>query len=263
MKKNMITWLRLMLIILTVIVIASSVIILNSLRTDEPNLIQISHSNIRNTVYIAGFLFFFIVVTVYFFLPLYFQRSLNDISTILKDIKNGVYDTEIDLEEKKRILDKEVYQIILQLNETKGVILKFDLEKKKKIMEHYNRIITILRVVSDGVMILDADGEIKYSNDQIIELFPQLEEAGNLVENTFPPEIENNLKKLAQVSLQKKKRQDPVQCFIPNLKRHITLDSALVRNDIGEIIGIVMVVRNLEKKKSEKKQDKESERIAT
>ncbi len=259
MKKKIIVWSRFMLVLLSVIMAVSAIMILNSLRVDEPNLIHLFHSNIRNTVYIGSFIFFFIVVTAYFFLPVYLQRSLNDISTILNDMKEGIYDFEIDLEEKKNLLDKEVYQIILQLNEVKDVILKFDKKKKEKIVEHYNRITSLLRVVGEGVLILDAEGNIKFSNDMILEVFPQLETNSNLILNSYPAEIENNLKKLVQTSLQKKKRQESVQCFIPNLKRHITLDSALVRNETGEIIGIVLVVQNLEKRKTERKPEKEKE----
>jgi signal transduction histidine kinase len=264
MNKKILSWFRVILILLSIIVFVSAAIILNSLKEDQPNLIHLFHSNIRNTVYIGTFLFFVLIATAYFYLPVHLKRSLGDISMILRDIQEGNYGVEIDLSEKKKMLDKSVFQIILQLYEVKSIVSKFDALKKKKIVEHYNRIVSLLRVVSEGVLILDAAGEIVFANDIVLETFPALEKNTNMLKNSYPPEIENNVKKLAQTSLQKKRRQEAQQCFIPNLKRHITLDSALVRDDAGDVIGVVLVMHNLEKRKTEKKEkDKEDEKSSS
>lgn len=258
MKTKIVSWIRLLIILMILIQVIGAVIILHSLRSDDPLLIHIFHANIRNTVYIGTFFFFFLAVTMFFFLPVYLKRIMQILITILRDWKNDAYDVDLDLEGKKKTLDKQVYDVVYQMSETRDLIQSFRNKRKKKITEHYNRIVSMLRIVKEGVMILDIRGNIIFINDILVEVFPQLENNQNLLENSYPVEIENNLKKLVQVSLQKHKRQEAVQCFIPNLKRHITIDSALVRDQAGEVNGIVVAVQNLEKKKPEKK-DKETE----
>lgn len=260
MRKKVVKWFRFMLILLGLIIIVSSIIILSRLNSDEPNLIQQFHSDIRNTVYISCFFFFFISVTAFFFLPIYLRRSMQDLITILKDWQNDAYEVEIDLDEKKKSLDKEVFQVLVQMNETRDKIQTFRRKRNEKIIEHYKRIKSLLWIVKEGVLILDLKGKIVFINDLVVEVFPQLEEEQNILENSYPSEIENNLKKLAKYSLNEKKQHESIQCFIPNLKRHITLESALVRNDLGEVTGLVIAVQNIEKRKSERKQEKESER---
>ena len=259
MKNKIVSWFRFFLIILSVIMLISVIVILHSLRTDDPYLIQLFHSNIRNTIYIGSVLFFIVVVTAYFFLPVHLKRSLSDISNVLDDFKRTVYNTELDLEEKKNSLDNEVYDILRQLMDAQKEIQKNNRDRKAKVFEHYSRITVLLRLVPDGVLIADLEGNIIFINDMLTEAFPQLEAETNILEKSYPAEIENHIKKLIQISLKQKKRQEPIQCFIPNLKRHITVDSALVRQKEGEVNGIVLVVQNLEKRKIERKQDKEKE----
>jgi len=263
MKNKIVIWFRLFLILLSVIMLVSVIVILHSLRTDEPHLIQLFHSNIRNTIYIGSFLFFFVVVTAYFFLPVHLKRSLSDVSTVLDDFKRSVYNTDIDLQEKKNTLDGEVYEILSQLMDAQKEIQKNNIDRGAKVFEHFSRITAILRLVPEGILISDLGGNIIFINDMLTEAFPHLEEEANILEKSYPPEIENNIKKIIQISLKEKKRQESLQCFIPNLKRHITIDSALVRNKEGDVNGIVLVVQNLDKRKVERKQekDKESERV--
>jgi len=259
MKNKIVSWFRFFLIILSVIMLISIIAILHSLRTDDLDLIQLFHSNIRNTIYIGSFLFFVVVVTAYFFLPVHLKRSLSDISNVLNDFKRTVYNTELDLEEKKKSLDNEVYDILRQLMDAQKEIQKNNRDRKAKVFEHYSRITALLRLLSEGILIADLEGNIIFINDVLTDTFPQLEVETNILEKSYPPEIENNLKKLIQSSLKQKKRQEYLQCYIPNLKRHITVDSALVRKKEGEVNGIVLVVQNLEKRKTERKQDKEKE----
>lgn len=257
MKHKYSNWLRLMIILLGLIVVLTFVLIYNTLQESELNLIPLQHENIRNTIYISLFLFFVIAVTVYFYIPIYLKRSLGSIKAVLRDIQQGVYDNEIDLAEMKEFLDPIVYDLLIQVNEMKETINTFDNLKKEKIYEHHNRLQTVFRLIQEGGLIIDLKGRIVFINDNLREAFPQLEEDDNMLEKSYPPEIENNLKKLINASFQEKKRLDAVQCFIPNLKRHITIDSALVRDQGGEITGLVVIIHNLEKKKSEKKQEKE------
>jgi len=257
MKQKFTKWLRVMLVLLTMIVMISVILVLNSLQENELNLIDMQHENIRNTLYIASFLYFVMAVTAYFYIPVNFKRTLNSVKGTLRDIQQGVYDNEIDLGEMSEFLDPAMYDLLVQVNEMKDTVRKFDKLKKMKIVEHNNRIKAILRIIQEGALIIDSKGKIVYINDNLTEAFPQFVEEDNLLEKSYPAEIANNIKKLAQMSLHEKKKLEAVQCFIPNLKRHITIDSALVRNEGGDIIGIVLIIFNLEKKKIKPKKGSE------
>ena len=261
MRNKIVSWYRFLLIILSFIMLVTVIVILNSLRTDEPHLIQLFHSNIRNTLYIGSFLFFVIAVTAYFFLPVHLKRSLSDVSAVIDDFKQTVFDTELDLEDKKKTVDNEIYILLRKLMEVQREIKKNSTGRKDKVFEHYSRIMVLLRLVPEGVLIADMKGNIIFINDVLSDAFPLLEAETNILTKSYPPEIENNFKKTVLNSLKQKKRLEPLQCFIPNLKRHVTIDSAMVRKKDGEVNGIVLVVQNMEKRKAERKQDKETERV--
>ena len=255
--------LRLILISLSLIILTTEIIILNILQNNDPRLIALHHESIRNTLYIASFIYFILAVIAYFNLPIYFRRSLLRVKSILRDIQQGIYDTEINMEEEKEILDPAIYELMLQVNEMKETVKIFDNLKREKIFEQYSRIKTILRIIQDGALILDNKGKIIFINDNLTETFPLLVEGENFLEKSYPEEIEQNLKKLALTSLRERKRLESVQCLIPSLNRHITIVSALVRNESGDIIGMALIVSNLEKKKIESKPEKGTEIIET
>ncbi|MCF7913104.1 MAG: hypothetical protein K9M99_11285 [Candidatus Cloacimonetes bacterium] len=260
MKNKIVSWYRFLLIILSAIMLVTVIVILNSLRTDEPHLIELFHANIRNTIYIGSFLFFVIVATVYFYLPVHLKRALSHISTVVDDFKKSIYDTDYGLEDKEKILDKEVFAVLNQLIDTRKEIKKNSMGRKAKVYEHYSRITVLMRLVTEGVLIADIKGNIIFINDTLMETFQQLKPETNILTTSYPLEIENNIKKIVMESLKQKKRMEPYQCFIPNLKRHINIDSALVRNEDGAVTGIVLVIQNLDKRKTERKPEKEPER---
>jgi signal transduction histidine kinase len=132
--------------------------------------------------------------------------------------------------------------------------LTFDKLKKDKIVEHHNRILAILNLTDDGFLALDMKGNILYINDIVTEYFPSISEHQNMIDSNFPPEVENNIKKYILHILKSKTKQQPQQFFRPSLKKHITLNSAVIRDANGQPAGIVISLTNLGSKKKEDKE---------
>jgi len=208
--------------------------------------------DVQNTIYITLFIQLLFVLILLFYIPVFLQKSFAGIHGILKEISKGIYSIDFEAENLEASLDKEFYTIILTIKFMLKSIKKFDELKKDKIIEHHNRIVSLLNLTNDGFMILDIRGNVVYINDLIIDIFPTINEKVNMIDSKFPPEVENNIKKYAVNVIKKRTKQEPLQFFIPALKRHITLKSAIIRNSSGTPTGAVISFMNLEKKKTEK-----------
>ena len=207
--------------------------------------------DIQNTLLITVFIQFVIVMIMIFYLPVFLHKAFSEILNILKDISQGIYNIDIDLESFKKSADKEFFSVISAIKEMLRSVLNFDRLKKEKIIEHHNRIQAILNLTEDGFMALDMKGNIFYVNDKVIEAFPAISEKSNMIDTNFPPEIENNIKKYILNILKSKTKQQPQQFFMPSMKRHLVLNSAIVRDSNGQPVGVVIAFTNLTKKKKE------------
>lgn len=207
--------------------------------------------DIQNTLLITVFIQFVIVMIMIFYLPVFLHKAFSEILNILKDISQGIYNIDIDLESFKKSADKEFFSVISAIKEMLRSVLNFDRLKKEKIIEHHNRIQAILNLTEDGFMALDMKGNIFYVNDKVIEAFPAISEKSNMIDTNFPPEIENNIKKYILNILKSKTKQQPQQFFMPSIKRHLVLNSAIVRDSNGQPVGVVIAFTNLTKKKKE------------
>ncbi len=198
------------------------------------------------------FLFFIVSVIYFFFIPVFLRRSLKDSSHIIDEISRGNYKIDINEYDYKKRNDPEIVKIIMAMQKMINVILSFDQAKKEKIIEHYSRLNSIMRIVDSGIVILKLDGEISFVSDVASEHFPGLVRDVNLISNGFNPEIENNIKKYAMSVLKSRSQQSDQQFFFPSQKRHLNLKSSIVRNESGEAIGAVIAIQSIEKKKVEK-----------
>jgi PAS domain S-box-containing protein len=207
--------------------------------------------DIHNTIFITVFIQFVIVMIMFFYLPVFLHKAFSEIHNILKDISQGIYNIDIDLESFKKSADKEFYSIIVGIKDMLKSVLNFDMLKKAKIVEHHNRVQAILNLTEDGFMALDMKGNMIYVNDKVIEAFPAINEKSNMIDTNFPPEIENNIKKYILNILKSKTKQQPQQYFMPSMKRHLVLNSAIVRDANGQPTGVVIAFTNLTRKKKE------------
>jgi len=257
MKISFTGKIRLLILLIFIIVLIQAGVVLHLLG-NSIDLIQM-RIDIQNTIFITIFVQFILALILIFYIPVFLHKAFLEIHNIIKDISQGIYNIDIDTDNFKRSLDKEFYTVMLSLKDMLRSILSFDKLKKDKIVEHHNRIVSLLNLTDDGFIIMDMKANIAYINDKILEAFPALSEKTNMIETNFPPEIENNIKKYVLNILKSKTKQESQQFFVPSMKRHIALNSAIIRDSNGFPTGVIVSFKNLDKKKQEKQKETESE----
>jgi len=257
MKSSFTGKIRIIIVFLFLIALVQGLIITQLLHHFQD--IESLKMDIQNTVYITVFLQFVLSIILIFYIPVFLRNAFMEIHNILKDISQGVYQLEIDEETYEKTLDKEFFQLMLEIKRMLKSVVTFDKLKKDKIVEHHNRINALLNLTENGFMILDQNGNVVYLNDIIMSVFSSIDEKTNMLETNFPPDVENNIKKYVVQIFKAKTKLDPQQFFLPSLKRHIILNSAIVRGSDGEMTGIVISISNLEKKKQDKTKEKDKE----
>ena len=244
---------RLLIVFMFIIAILQAGIILH-LISNSSSFIQMK-LDVQNTIFIGLFIQFLLTLIIIFYLPIFLHKAFSEIHNIIKDITQGVYTIEIDLDNYKTTIDKEFFAVISILKDMLKSILTFDKLKKEKIIEHHNRIVSILNLTDDGFVIVDIKGNFIYMNEKVTNTFPALSDKSNIIEANFPPEIENNIKKYTLNILNSYTKQEPQQFFVPSLKRHIVLNSAMIRDVAGQPTGAIIALTNLEKRKQNKEEE--------
>ncbi|MBC8384325.1 MAG: hypothetical protein H8E57_02265 [Candidatus Cloacimonetes bacterium] len=253
MKISFTLKIRLILILLFLISLIQGILILYLIR-DFSSIAQLK-MDIQNTIYITIFLQFILAMILVFYIPVFLQKAFSGINRTLEEITKGVYTCEIVDQNYETSLDKEFYSVMLTIKRMLNSILIFDNLKKEKIIEHHNRILALLKLTENGFLILDKIGNIVFINDKVSDVFPSLLVNINMIDTKFPPEVESGIKKYIVNLIQKQSRQEFQQYYSPKLKRHIGLSCAIVRDSIGEMSGAVVAISNLDKKKTEKKEE--------
>ena len=244
---------RLLIIIMFIVAILQGGIILHLVH-NSGSILQMKF-DVQNTIFIGLCLQFLLALSMIFYIPIFLHKAFIEIHNIIKDITQGVYTIEIDLDSYKTTIDKEFYVVISLLKDMLKSIFTFDKLKKEKIVEHHNRIVSILNLTDDGFMIVDIKGNFIYMNEKVTKTFPALNDKTNIIETNFPPEIENNIKKYTLNILNSHTKQEPQQFFVPSLKRHIVLNSAMIRDATGQPTGAIIALTNLEKRKQNKEDE--------
>lgn len=211
--------------------------------------------DVQNTIFIGLFIQFILALTIIIYVPVFLHKAFSEIHNIIKDITQGIYTIDIDLDSYKTTIDKQFFAILSQLKDMVRSVVTFDKLKKEKIIEHHNRIVSMLNLTDDGFMIVDMKGNFVYMNEKVTETFPALSDKNNIIEANFPPEIENNIKKYTLNILNSHTKQEPQQFFVPALKRHIVLNSAMIRDAAGKPTGAIIALTNMEKRKQIKEEE--------
>jgi len=244
---------RFLIIIMFIISILQGGIILHLINSSS-SFFQMK-LDVQNTIFIGIFIQFVLTLIIVIYVPVFLHKAFSEINNIIKDVSNGVYTIDIDLDNFETSIDKEFFAVISLLKDMLKSILTFDKLKKEKIVEHHNRIVSILNLTDDGFVIVDIKGNFIYMNEKVTNTFPALNEKSNIIEANFPPEIENNIKKYTLNILNSQTKQEPQQFFVPLLKRHIILNSAMIRNAAGQPTGAIIALTNLEKRKQNKEDE--------
>jgi len=211
--------------------------------------------DVQNTIFIGLFIQFILTLSIIIYVPIFLHKAFTEIHNIIKDITQGIYTIDIDPDSYKIKIDKEFYVIITLLKDMLKSILTFDKLKKEKIVEHHNRIVSILNLTDDGFIIVDNKGNFVYMNEKVTDTFPALNDKTNIIESNFPPEIENNIKKYTLNILKSHTKQESQQFFVPSLKRHIVLNSAIIRDSNGQPTGAIIALTNIGKRKQNKEDE--------
>jgi hypothetical protein len=189
---------------------------------------------------------------VWFLLPKAMNRGIMDVRKIITDISRGRYNIEFKLFEYDYRKDEQVSELLAATKAMLTAIQQIDKAKKEKIVEHLSRINAMLRLAENGFIILSIDGHIRFINDVVGENFPQLIEGTNMLGRSFPPEIENSIKRYAIQVFKTHNRIESQQFFLPSLKRQLQLRSQVVKDEQGRMVGIVLGLYNLEKKQTDR-----------
>lgn len=257
MKKSFTAKIRFIIILLFLISLIQGFIILQIVDYAE-NMERVK-MDIINTIFITFFLQFVLVIILFFYIPVFLRKAFSDIHQILKDITLGVYSIDIDEANLKANTDREFYEVIESIQTALESILKFDNLKKDKIIEHHNRILALLKLTTDGFIILDINGNIIYLNDPVSEHYPALSEKANIIDSNFPPEIEKHIKDYCLSVLNSKSKKPTKKFYSASLKWHIRMNSAIVRGLSGAPKGAVVSFENLKAKVLELQKQKEKE----
>lgn len=242
MKLSFTAKIRFVILLMLVISLIQGVIMLHLIPDNFPKRIDL-----LNTIYISTFLQIIFAIIIISYIPLFLQKAFNEMHQILKDVSQGIYNIDINLDEYEKTADKEFFAMISSLKDMVKSIIRFDKLKKDKIVEHHNRIQAILNLSENGFIILNKNGDIVYSNDILLDTFPSMLGKNSMIDSNFPPEIENNIKKYAITVLKSGSKKDSQNNFFPSLKKHITLNSAIVRDSAGIFCGAVIALTNLPK----------------
>jgi len=214
-------------------------------------------NNIETTIYIVFILQFILSLVLIFNLPNFLKQSLKEVQNILSEINKGNYTIEIEPDIFHKRMDKEFLNLIISIKNVLMTFKKFDELKKEKIIEYKNRLINVLNISDNGFMIFQLNGELLYINETVLETFPSLNIESSIFESNFIPDLENSIKKYVIQTLKNKSKTEDAQYFMPSLKRHVKIKSAIVKNSTGFPIGAVFCFPDISKKKEKK--DKESE----
>ena len=253
MKLTFTGKIRLLVIIMFIIAIVQAGIILHLINNSN-SFFQMK-LDVQNSIFIGLFIQFLLALIIIFYVPIFLHKAFTEIHNIIKDITQGIYTIDINLNNYRTTIDKQFFVILSQLKDMANSVVTFDKLKKEKIIEHHNRIVSILNLTDDGFMIVDIKGNFVYMNEKVTETFPALSDKSNIVEANFPPEIENNIKKYTLNILESHTKQEPQQFFVPSLKRHIVLNSAMIRDAAGQPTGAIIALTNMEKRKQTKEDE--------
>ena len=253
MKLSFTGKIRFLIIIMFIVAIVQAGIILHLINNSN-SFFQMK-LDVQNSIFIGLFIQFLLTLIIIFYVPIFLHKAFTEIHNIIKDITQGIYTIDIDLDVYKTTIDKQFFAILSQLKDMAISVATFDKLKKEKILEHHNRIVSILNVTDDGFMIIDIKGNFVYMNEKVTETFPALSDKSNIIEANFPPEIENNIKKYTLNILDSHTKQEPQQFFVPALKRHIVLNSAMIRDAAGQPTGAIIALTNMEKRKQTKEEE--------
>jgi len=241
MKASVTNKVRIVILVIFAILAVQTIMVLLTINGQED--VRQIKTDVQSIVYLFLFGLSLVLLIMYFYLPLYFKRSFQDIHRLLKTIAEGKYNQEIDLMAYDQ--DREFLEIIKSIQMMLTVVRRFDQLKTEKIFEQHSRIHAVLNMTEDGFIIVNTHGDIAYINDPVRKLFPVMVENSNLHETSYPGEVEKTIKTYILKVLRTQSKAKDIHVSIPSLRKELSFMNAIVRDSSGEAIGAVFSVKEV------------------
>ncbi len=137
-------------------------------------------SDIHSIVIIFVFGIFVYIVVLYNYIPFKLHKAIADVQSLVERITGGNY--QIDIDSSVYDQDKDFQSLIYALEKMLDIITRFDQAKADKIYEHHQRIQMLINLLPQSVLIIGANGDVVYCNNQLRKRFPVVSEMVNLGE---------------------------------------------------------------------------------
>jgi signal transduction histidine kinase len=137
-------------------------------------------SDIHSIVIIFVFGIFVYIVVLYNYIPFKLHKAIADVQSLVERITGGNY--QIDIDSSVYDQDKDFQSLIYALEKMLDIITRFDQAKADKIYEHHQRIQMLINLLPQSVLIVGANGDVVYCNNQLRKRFPVVSEMVNLGE---------------------------------------------------------------------------------
>ncbi|MCK9330196.1 MAG: hypothetical protein PHY08_02700 [Candidatus Cloacimonetes bacterium] len=247
MKIRFSNRIKLFIVLIFIISLISSLFIYFIINLN-PQINDSLKNDIFNVIFFALFFELSLVVLIFSLINTYLKKDLLPVKQMIIEFTKGNYNYTI---EEPIVIDYEIEDVINKLQAMQESIRHYDNLKKEKIVEHRNRIIAMLNISDSGLIIFNMKGNILYISDLIKMFFPSIEENTNILNINYNQEIESTIKKVVIQIIKTSLKAEAQSHYFHNLKKHITIRSALVRDSKGLPIGYILSLVNLASIKKE------------
>lgn len=227
----------LLFIFFGIFILESVLIILTILR---PISVEQLKLDIQSIVIFFIFVQFIYFIILFYYVPFKYDLAYREVHQLINEIAEGKYLINFDLKIYNQ--DAEIQSLIRALQKMMDIIVRFDNLKADKVYEHHQRLQMLINMLPEGCIVMSAIGEIVYCNNYIKDTFPVFTESLNVLETLLPEYLEKNLRPLISDTIKYGNNLHDKPFLIPSLNRTFLLNSSIVHNRKGHLIGAVFVI---------------------
>ncbi len=168
-----------------------------------------------------------------------FFMPINFLTQTLKLVKGGALDQQI-----KVFSNDEIGELSLEFNKMTQRIKEYEKSHLGKIMLERNKTLAIVKSISNPILVLDNNYNIRLINNACESLFSILEKDSidkNLLEVIRDPEFSGHIK-----NYQNSKTQERIVCIpIEIQNNYYNVNISNINDDKGKISGLVIALQNV------------------
>jgi signal transduction histidine kinase len=136
--------------------------------------------DIHSIILVFVFGLFVYIMVLYNYIPFRLHKAIREIGSLVDSISNGNY--QLDIDSSVYDQDTDFQDLIYGLEKMLGIIMRFDSAKAEKIFEHHQRIQLLINLLPESILIVGANGDVVYCNENMRKRFPTISEMVNLNE---------------------------------------------------------------------------------